>query len=67
LSPHTFTIGNADYKIDKVQAVDAGQVYAILCTSPTSVDVANSLTDLAILQVYLKGKAPAGGGFLMWL
>jgi len=59
LVPAYITNGNADYKIDRIPAVDAGQVYAILSTSPTSVDVRNSITGPTILQVYPMGKAPA--------
>ncbi|MCJ1363866.1 hypothetical protein MMC16_002975 [Acarospora aff. strigata] len=54
------TQGNADYKIDKIPAVDAGQVYVVLSKSATLADDANRFTGPAILQGYPKGKAPSG-------
>ena len=45
------TQGNADYKIDKIPAVDAGQVYVVLSKSATLADDANRFTGPAILQV----------------
>lgn len=51
--PMQITQNNADYKIDKIPAMDAGQVYVVLTRSATLANAENRITGPAILQVSL--------------
>ncbi|KAI4289325.1 MAG: hypothetical protein L6R35_001406 [Caloplaca aegaea] len=53
------TAGNKDYKIDRLPAGIAGQVYVVLSKSSTAFNDENTIAGPAILEVYPKGQAPS--------
>ncbi|KAI4178231.1 MAG: hypothetical protein LQ348_005654 [Seirophora lacunosa] len=53
------TQGNSDYKIDRLPAGIAGQVYVVLSKSMTKFNDENIIAGPAILEVYPKGGAPS--------
>lgn len=53
------TAGNSDYKIDRLPAGIAGQVYVVLSKSSTAFNDENIIAGPAILEVYPKGQTPA--------
>ncbi|KAI4170287.1 MAG: hypothetical protein LQ343_005040 [Gyalolechia ehrenbergii] len=53
------TAGNSDYKIDRLPAGIAGQVYVVLSKSSTAFNDENIIAGPAILEVYPKGQTPS--------
>ncbi|KAL8720291.1 MAG: hypothetical protein Q9225_002829 [Loekoesia sp. 1 TL-2023] len=53
------TRGNSDYKIDKIPAGVAGQVYVALSKSSTDFSDENIIAGPSILEVYPKGQTPS--------
>ncbi|KAL8646030.1 MAG: hypothetical protein Q9210_006372 [Variospora velana] len=53
------TAGNKDYKIDRLPAGIAGQVYVVLSKSSTAFNDENIIAGPAILEVYPKGMIPS--------
>lgn len=53
------TAGSSDYKIDRIPAGVAGQVYVVLSKSSTEFNDENIIAGPAILEVYPKGGAPS--------
>lgn len=53
------TAGSSDYKIDKIPAGAAGQVYVVLSKSMTNFSDENIIAGPALLEVYPKGCAPS--------
>ncbi|KAL8742808.1 MAG: hypothetical protein Q9184_008193, partial [Pyrenodesmia sp. 2 TL-2023] len=53
------TSGNSDYKIDKIPAGVAGQVYVVLSKSSTDFSDENVIAGPAIIEVYPKGMIPS--------
>ncbi|KAI4211443.1 MAG: hypothetical protein LQ351_005745 [Letrouitia transgressa] len=53
------TAGDKDYKIDRLPAGIAGQVYVVLSKSATEVTDENIIAGPAILEVYPKGQVPS--------
>ncbi|KAL8926995.1 MAG: hypothetical protein Q9208_002540 [Pyrenodesmia sp. 3 TL-2023] len=53
------TAGNSDYKINKIPAGVAGQVYVVLSKSSTDFSDENVIAGPAIIEVYPKGMSPS--------
>lgn len=65
--PVRITQGNEDYKIDKIPAIDAGQVYVVLSKSATLADDENIIAGPAILQVSLPVQVCLDFAMKTWL